>query len=218
MAPPAFPRPEQAPRYGPKMVPVAEKHRKIRRDAPVKRTRCRPTNRKKIEILNYLDTPREFTMGDGLIETRKPTSREAGKFYGVNASQLGMQTYDQICLAGMFVRPMLRNPPRLQDSCIPRFNELLGAAAQYTISQCIARNDWSTVASPPRKYALSFSAQTMDTEKWKSEDFGVCVEVESSGCTTMPAPILFIIPSSVTRILSNWPEKYGATSHARNAH
>ncbi|KAA8895862.1 hypothetical protein FN846DRAFT_1024215 [Sphaerosporella brunnea] len=88
MAPQAFPCPEQAPRYGPTMVPVAEKHRKIRRDAPVKSTRCQPTDRKEIEILSYLDTPREFTMGDGRIETRKPTTRAAGKFYGVNASQV----------------------------------------------------------------------------------------------------------------------------------
>ncbi|KAA8893415.1 hypothetical protein FN846DRAFT_979065 [Sphaerosporella brunnea] len=69
------------------MVPVADKHRNIRRDAAVKSTRCRPTNRKKIEILSYLDTPRETTMGDGRIETRKPTTREAGKLYGADASQ-----------------------------------------------------------------------------------------------------------------------------------
>jgi hypothetical protein len=87
MAPPAFPRPAEVARPGSKRVPVAEKHRKIR-DTPVKGTRRRPTNKKKIEILSFLDTPREFTTDDGRTVTRKPTTRETGTFYGVHSSQV----------------------------------------------------------------------------------------------------------------------------------
>jgi hypothetical protein len=87
MAPPHFPRPPSPAPRGAKRVPVAEKHRKIR-DTPIKKPRRRPTNKKKIEILSFLNTPREFELDDGRVEVRKPTTRETGAFYGVHSSQV----------------------------------------------------------------------------------------------------------------------------------